>query len=128
VVGDDLAGNGAYRAEMERLAREVDCPARFVGFQKNVPDWLTAADVATVPSHVEPLGNATLEAMAAGLPVVGGAVGGIPEMIADGRTGLLVPPKDPDRLAAALARLIAGPEERRRFGTEGRARCRQLFS
>jgi glycosyltransferase involved in cell wall biosynthesis len=128
IVGDDLAGNGAYRVEMERLARETNCPARFVGFQKNVPDWLTAADVATVPSHVEPLGNATLEAMAYAQPVVGGDVGGIPEMVVPGQTGLLVPPRAPDQLAAALGRLIADPAERARLGAAGRARCRELFS
>jgi glycosyltransferase involved in cell wall biosynthesis len=128
IVGDDLAGNGAYRAEMEKLAAAESCPAKFVGFQKNVADWLTAADVAVVPSHVEPLGNATLEAMALGLPVIGGDVGGIPEMVAAERTGLLVPPKSPPQLAAALARLIANPAERAAFGAAGAARCRDLFA
>jgi glycosyltransferase involved in cell wall biosynthesis len=128
VVGDDVAGGGAYRREMEHLAARENSPARFVGFQRNVPEWLTAVDVATVPSHVEPLGNATLEAMAAGLPVVGGNVGGIPEMVLEGRTGLLVPPKAPERLAAALARLITDRAERLRLGTEGRLRCQELFS
>jgi len=52
IVGDDVSGHGAYRLEMESLARATNCPARFVGFQKNVPLWLTAADIATVPSHV----------------------------------------------------------------------------
>lgn len=127
IVGDDLAGKGAYRAEMERLARETGCPARFVGFQTNVPDWLTAADVAAVPSHVEPLGNATLEAMAAGLPVVGGDVGGIPEMVLHEQTGLLVPPKSPDRLAAALTRLLDDPALRARLGRAGRERCDDVF-
>jgi glycosyltransferase involved in cell wall biosynthesis len=128
VVGDDVAGGGAYRREMEDLAHQLGCPGRFVGFQKNVTEWLSASDVATVPSHAEPLGNATLEAMAAGLPVVGGDVGGIPEMVVDGRTGILVRPKAPDRLAAALVRLVADPAERRQMGTEGRARCQELFS
>ena len=63
---------------MQKLANQTNCLARFVGFQKNVPEWLSAADIATVPSHIEPLGNATLEAMAAGLAVVGGAAGGSP--------------------------------------------------
>ncbi len=72
LVGDDLAEKGTYRREMEGLAEELKCPVRFVGFQKNVPEWLTAADIVMVPSHAEPLGNATLEAMAVGLPVIGG--------------------------------------------------------
>ena len=79
---------------MQGLAAVLGCPARFVGFRKDVPDWLTAADLAVVPSHVEPLGNATLEAMACGLPVVGSEVGGIPEMVVHEETGLLVPPRD----------------------------------
>jgi glycosyltransferase involved in cell wall biosynthesis len=128
VIGDDLQGNGRYRAEMERLAAELRCPAQFVGFRKDVGEWLTAADVAVVPSHVEPLGNATLEAMSYALPVVGSAVGGIPEMIVPERTGLLVLPHAPPRLAEALARLLGDPALARRLGEEGRRRCEEVFS
>jgi glycosyltransferase involved in cell wall biosynthesis len=128
VVGDDLAEAGAYRRQMERLAGELACPARFVGFQKDVSGWLRASDVAVVPSHVEPLGNATLEAMSFALPVIGSAVGGIPEMVVHEETGLLVPPNCPDRLAAALARLFADPELRHQLGVRARQRCEELFS
>lgn len=128
IVGDDLAGLGAYRTEMEKLASECGVVARWVGFQKNVGDWLLASDVATVPSHVEPLGNATLEAMSYGLPVIGGDVGGIPEMIVGGETGLLVPPRSPDRLAGALSLLINDEAERLRQGAAGRLRCEEKFS
>jgi glycosyltransferase involved in cell wall biosynthesis len=128
IVGDDLAGQGAYRAAMERLAADVGCPARFVGFQNNVGEWLLASDVAAVPSHVEPLGNATLEAMAYALPVIGGDVGGIPEMIVHGQTGLLVPPRAPDRLATALAQLLTDARTRGEFAAAGRRRCEDLFS
>lgn len=128
IVGDDLAGKGAYRAEMEKLAQASNCLARFVGFQKNVGDWLLAADVATVPSHVEPLGNATLEAMSYALPVIGGDVGGIPEMVVHEQTGLLVPPKSPRELADALGRLIRDGGLRERLGGQGRKRCEELFS
>ena len=127
IVGDDLAGGGTYRASMEHLSRTENCPARFVGFQKNVGDWLLASDIAVVPSHVEPLGNATLEAMAYALPVVGSRVGGIPEMIVDGETGLLVPPKSPGMLAAALGRLIGDRDLRRVLGKAGRRRCAERF-
>ncbi len=127
IAGDDVGG-GTYRATMERLATELDCPARFVGFQRNIGEWLLASDVVAVPSHVEPLGNSTLEAMAYALPVVGGDAGGIPEMIVHGETGLLVPPKSPEHLASALSRLIADAGERRRFGEAGRRRCEKHFS
>src|SRR5205085_1984273 len=123
-----LAGGGAYRAAMEGLAGELGCPARFVGFQKNVGEWLLASDVAVVPSHVEPLGNATLEAMAFALPVLGSAVGGIPEMVVHQQTGLLVPPRSPERLAVALTSLLTDRVLRLRLGRQGRRRCKQLFS
>lgn len=128
VVGDDLQNNGAYRAEMQALAGELNCPARFVGFQDNVGEWLLASDLAVVPSHIEPFGNAALEAMAYGLPVVACAVGGIPEIVVSDQTGLLVPPRAPDLLANALTRLLGEQESRRRFGLEGRRRCEELFS
>jgi glycosyltransferase involved in cell wall biosynthesis len=128
LVGDDVAGGGAYRREMEALAGRLGCPCRFVGFQKNVADWLLASDVAVVPSHAEPLGNATLEAMSYALPVLGCRVGGIPEMVAHEETGLLVPPRSPDDLAAGLARLIADAPLRQRLGRRGRERCAEVFS
>ncbi len=110
IVGDDLESGGAYKRQMESLANALNVAARFVGFQKNVPTWLTAADLVLVPSHAEPLGNATLEAMALGRPVIGANVGGIPEMILHDQTGMLIPPKNPDGLAAAIEKLIKHPE------------------
>src|SRR5260370_6416549 len=104
---------------MERAASQGDCPARFLGFQAEVGPWLRASDLVVVPSHVEPLGNVTLEAMSFALPVIGCAVGGIPEMIVPEQTGLLVPPRAPERLAPALARLIADPGARPRPGLGG---------
>lgn len=128
VVGEDLEQQGQYRRQMESLAYELGFPVRFVGFQKNVPDWLVAADLAVVPSHAEPLGNATLEAMAFGLPVVGSRVGGIPEMIVHEATGLLVAPHAPRELAAAIERLLAEPVWRGKLGAAGRKRCEDQFS
>jgi glycosyltransferase involved in cell wall biosynthesis len=128
VVGDDLAGQGAYRLEMEELAHKLDVQARFVGFRKDVPEWLTAVDFAVVPSHVEPLGNATLEAMSFALPVLGSRVGGIPEMVVHEQTGLLVPPRDPPALAAALERLLLDADLRLSLGQAGRRRCEECFS
>ena len=88
MIGDDLDGQGKYRLEMQQLAEKLGCPARFVGFQRNIPQWLMASDVAVVPSHAEPLGNATLEAMSYALPMIGCEVGGIPEMVLAGETGI----------------------------------------
>ena len=128
IVGEDLEHQGAYRTEMERLAHSLGVNARFCGFQKNIGDWLMAVDIAAVPSHVEPLGNATLEAMSYALPVIGGKVGGIPEMIQDQETGLLVPAKDPTQLAEALRLLLSDADLRVRMGAAGRLRCEKEFS
>ncbi len=128
IAGDDLLGHGEYRRAMEQLAAERGVPARFVGFQKNIGQWLTASDVATVPSHVEPMANANLEAMSYGLPLVSSRVGGIPEAVLDGETGLLVPPKSPAALAEALARLLTDEPLRLRLGQQGRRRCEEVFS
>ena len=128
VIGDDLEGEGVYRRKMEKLAAELGCPVRFMGFQRNVDRWLTAADIVMVPSHVEPLGNATLEAMAVARPVIGGAVGGIPEMIVDEHTGLLIPPKSPSALAGALSRLLSAPSLATKLGESARIRCEEFFS
>jgi glycosyltransferase involved in cell wall biosynthesis len=127
LVGDDVAGHGQYRRETEALAERLGCPCHFVGFQKDVADWLLASDVAVVPSHAEPLGNATLEAMSYALPVLGCRVGGIPEMVVHEETGLLVPPRSPDDLATALARLISDAPLRHRLGGQGRQRCEEVF-
>jgi glycosyltransferase involved in cell wall biosynthesis len=128
IVGDDIKDGSKYRREMEGLAAQLGCGARFVGFQKSVDRWLCASDLAVVPSHVEPLGNATLEAMAQGLPVIGCAVGGIPEMIESEQNGLLVPPRDPPTLATALGRLLGDAQLRQVLGARARQRCEERFS
>ncbi len=128
VVGEDLRTNGRYRTAMQELAGAIGCPARFTGFQADIGAWQLAADIAVVPSRIEPLGLVVMEAMAQELPVVGCHIGGIPEMIVHEQTGLLVPPNDPAQLAVAIERLINRPDERRRFGEAGRIRCEQHFS
>lgn len=128
IIGEDLESKGSYRIAMEQLSAELGCAARFLGFQKNVGEWLLASDVAVVPSHAEPLGNATLEAMSYALPVLGCTVGGIPEMVVHEQTGVLVPPRSPADLAAALSLLIGDADLRRRLGEQGRRRCEEIFS
>jgi glycosyltransferase involved in cell wall biosynthesis len=89
---------------------------------------LAAADVACVPSLKEGLSVFSLEAQAAGLPVVASAVGGLTESVEDGVTGRLVPPGDEAALAAALGDLLADPALRRRLGDAARVRVRERFT
>ncbi len=130
VLGDDLKTAGAVRRDAEARVRALGIGDRvsFLGFRKDAPSLIALFDVVTVPSHVEPLGNATLEAMAAARPVVGSNVGGIPEMIVDGETGLLVPARDSAALAAAIDTLVSDPVLSDRLGAAGRERAALHFS
>ena len=89
---------------------------------------LSHATVFACPSDYEPLGIVNLEAMACGCAVVASAVGGIPEVVADGKTGLLVPPGNPEALATAINTLIADPDQATQFGSRGRERAVAEFS
>jgi glycosyltransferase involved in cell wall biosynthesis len=130
VLGDDLKNGGATRKAMEERVRALGLNDHFLflGFRTDAPEVVQAFDVVAVPSHVEPLGNATLEAMAAGRPVVGTRVGGIPEMIVDGETGRLVPPRDPAALANAIAEFVIDSALRRHMSDAARLRASDQFS
>ena len=130
VLGDDLKGQGALRRQMEAEVTRLGLEERFrfLGFRSDAPQIVQLFDIITVPSLVEPFGLASLEAMASGRPVVATRVGGIPEVVVDGVTGTLVPPRDPAALAGALADLLAAPERREQMGTRGRERAHEVFS
>jgi glycosyltransferase involved in cell wall biosynthesis len=85
-------------------------------------------EVFVFSSYLEGLGTAVLDAMALHKPVVATAAGGIPEVVQDGVTGVLVPPRDPQALAQAVYQLLRHPEQRRRFGEAGRQRVEQYFT
>jgi glycosyltransferase involved in cell wall biosynthesis len=101
---------------------------RFAGFQADVRPFLEAATVFVLPSTVEGLSNALLEAMAVGLPAVATRVGGTEDVVIDGRTALLVPPHDPEALAEALTALLTAPERAREMGREARDRVVERYS
>ena len=101
---------------------------RIVGFWPDLAEALDALDVFVLPSLMEGHPLAILEAMAAGRPVIATAVGGNAEAIQDGRSGLIVPPADPDALAGAILDLVADPERAARFGAAGLETFEQHFS
>jgi glycosyltransferase involved in cell wall biosynthesis len=121
-----IAGEGILRDELEQQHRRLDLGdrVRLLGFRDDVPDLLKAADLFCVSSYLEGMGTATLDAMAVGLPVVATRVGGIPEIVEDGVTGLLVPPRDPEALAGAILALARDPARRQSMGREARERVR----
>jgi len=123
-----IAGDGEQREELERLARDLDIAASFIGFYSDMPTLLATADVFVMPSLSEGLGVAVLEAMAAGKPVVASAVGGLRESVLDGATGFSVPPADSEALAEGIAKLISNPAMATEFGLAGRARARANYS
>ena len=125
-----VCGGGSQQRALHRLAADLGIAdrVRFLGPQPQVADVLAALDVFVLPSRHEGLGVAVLEAMAMSLPVVASAVGGIPEAVIPGETGLLVPPDDPAALAAALGALRRDVERAERMGHAGRARVLAEFS
>jgi glycosyltransferase involved in cell wall biosynthesis len=117
-----LVGDGPDQAELALLAAErgIDRSVRFAGARDDVPELFRGSDCFVLSSRSECLPVSILEAMAAGLPVVASGVGGVPELVCDGVTGLLVPPGDPTELAAALRRVVGDAALRRRLGEAGR--------
>jgi glycosyltransferase involved in cell wall biosynthesis len=107
-----LAGAGGLEGALRRRAGEDDLRGRvhFLGHREDVPRILRSIDAFCLPSHLEGLGTSVLDALAAGAPVVAAAGGGIPEMVEQGVSGLLVPPGRPETLAEALDRVLADPD------------------
>jgi len=119
-----LAGDGPDRRSLERLATRLGLVDRveFTGElpHDQVPQALARMDVFAMPSTWEGFGVAALEAAAMELPVVASNVHGIPDVVENGLTGILIPPKDVRALSRALLRLLRDPDERRRMGRAGR--------
>jgi glycosyltransferase involved in cell wall biosynthesis len=119
-----LVGDGPEREPLARLASQLGIEKRitFAGFQRDTSPYYAMATLVAVPSHSEGSPNVVLEAMAAGLPVVANRVGGVPEILDDGVTGILVPARDPEAMATAIVRVLSNAELRASLGAA--ARCR----
>jgi len=123
-----LAGDGPCRAQLERSRAALGTAesVHLLGFRSDVDSLLACADVAALSSDWEGLPLFALECMAAGVPLVATAVGGVPEVVDEGHTGLLVPPRDPEALARALARVLDDRALARKLGEGAAARASEF--
>jgi len=125
-----IVGDGPLGEELRALAHElrIEDSISWFGFQADPVKWLEAMDVFAFPSRLEGVPNAVLEAMAAGLPIVATTIGGVVDILEEGRTGFLISPDDPDALAAALDRLLRNAPLRADLGYHARKRAVEIFS
>lgn len=125
-----VVGDGPRGAELRAMAGTlgVATHVNFLGHREDVPALLAGADAFVLPSRSEAFPNGAIEAMAAGLPVVASRVGGLIDLIEDGRTGMLVPPDDPAALAAALESLILSPARASILGSAAREEVTRRYS
>lgn len=131
VVGGGIhPGEKEYEEQLRGFAEECGLKETviFTGYQKDVRSHTAALDIAVIPSDAEACGRVIFEAMAMSKPVVGTNTGGTPEIIVDGDTGILIPPRDPEALTEAVLRLADDPRLRDRMGKNGRRRIEKNFS
>ena len=125
-----IAGDGPRMAELRGLAATLGVADRvsFLGHREDVPALLAGADAFVLPSRSEAFPNGAIEAMAAGLPVIASATGGLLDLIDNGRTGILVPPDDPSALAHAIAGLVTSPAHASVLGAAARDEVTRRYS
>jgi glycosyltransferase involved in cell wall biosynthesis len=125
-----IAGEGELRPALERQIKEhhLEKHVLLAGFRPDVLSVHKAFDIFAMSSITEGLGTSLLDAMAASKPIVATATGGIPEVVVDGETGVLVPPRDHERMADAIVKLLNDESLRKRMGDAGRARAESRFS
>ncbi len=124
-----IGGSGPLEDEIRSRIRDLRLEpyVKMAGFVEDVPGFLSRLDMFVLPSDSEGIGLAVMEAMAAGLPVVATDVGGVPEVVSDGQTGILVPPRQPRLLAQAIVRLLVDPDLAKSMGIAGQNRVEALF-
>lgn len=125
-----IVGDGVDGAMLKQRVQQMKLDDRitFVGSRTDAPELMAVMDIVALPSLHESFGLVILEAMSASRPVIGTRVGGIPELIQEGITGLLVPPQSPQTLADAINRLLANPELCQKMGDAGRRYAKTEYS
>lgn len=127
IVGE-TSGSEADKAYLAALKEQEQPRVHWLGMRTDVPGIMKSIDILIVPSRHEGMGQVTVEAMACSLPVVGADSGGIPEVVLDGETGLIVDGESPVHLLEAISRLAQSRELRERLGQAGRKRAEQYFN
>ena len=126
-AGGAWAGGDSYQQRLQHYAQKrLGRKATFLGHRIDMADLFCDFQLAVYPSHSENIGG-SVEALSAGVPCVSTAVGGIPEVVIDGRTGWLVPPKNPAKLAEAIAEALCNPGEAKRRALAGQAESHRIF-
>jgi glycosyltransferase involved in cell wall biosynthesis len=125
-----LVGEGPAEQSLRTLSERLGISPRvaFVGVRRDIPEVLSLMNIFVLPSLYEGFGIAILEAMAAGKPVIATTVGGIPEFVVPGQSGLLVPPGDASALARAIKQLLDEPEKARAMGRQGQEHVKTHYS
>ena len=120
-----VVGDGERREDLQSLAIALGVGERvhFLGWRRDIPTILAGLDIVVLPTILDFEGTplAVIEALASAKPVVATCVGGVPEVVRDGETGLLVPPRDPEALAKAISRLLEDPIMGQQLGASGRS-------
>ncbi len=129
-VGIVLFGTGRCRDALAQQVKDLGLTGSFVfqGFRPDLDRFVPSFDLLVLPSHTEGLPNVVLESLAAGVPVVATAVGGTPEIVADGANGYLVPPRNHEALAQRILQALAAPEQLKEMGAHGRQTVAERFT
>ncbi len=123
-----FVGKGELDIDLRARALETSTngKVKFLGWREDIDEIMPVFDMLVLPSLNEGMGRVLVEAMAAGKPVVASSVGGIPDLVQDGRTGYLVPPADEKALAEAIKKLLDDPEKAWEMGQNGKQHCQQF--
>ncbi len=124
-----IVGDGSYADQLHQAVQQHGLTDHviFTGARQDIPQILAASDIFILPTLLDALPTVLIEAMAASTPIVASSVGGVPELVENGRNGLLIPPAEPDALAQSCLQLLQNPEEARAMGRAGKKIAAQKF-
>jgi glycosyltransferase involved in cell wall biosynthesis len=130
IVGDSLIDDRGYKERLKGMLTALGITSHviFTGFREDIPEILGCLNLLVLPSHNEPFGRVLVEAMAMERAVVGTDSGGVPEIVIDGKTGLLVPPHNADLLASSMTKILKDEHKLEEMGRLGRKRVEILFT